>query len=207
MDGPALNRNIGRLHQGTSRCVIGALPVSYTQEDAPSSETINGNITAFVAPGLQLKYVTDGNYKALVHIPITEDNEYNDSVFTVTMISDDRAENYWTFHRYMETIQSGKTDGVPVADVRHRVYGNDGQYRNRRTWIPYIEVHMADDSFQRHQIIRYERCYPLKVSDLDLNFMGPSPVKFTMSFLYSLKRIIRMDPPQKDTTPNCIVNK
>lgn len=204
MDGPLLDRNIGRLHQGTARCVIGPLPVSYDQDDAPSSEVINGNITAFVAPGLQLKYVTDGNYKAMVQIPTTEDNEYMDKVFTVTMICDDRAENYWALHRYMQTIQSGKTDAFPITDLHHRVFGADGQYRNRRTWIPYIDIHMADDSYQEHQVIRYQRCYPLMLSDLDMNFGAPNPVKFTATFSYTLKTIERNPPPQENTTPACI---
>ena len=78
MDGPLLDRNLGRLHQGTARCEIGPLPVSYEEDDAPSSESVNGSITAFVAPGLTQKYKLDGNYKAYVHIPITEDNEYYD---------------------------------------------------------------------------------------------------------------------------------
>lgn len=206
MDGPLLSRNIGRLHQGTARCTIGPMPVSYDQVDAPPSETINGNITAFVAPGLSLKYKTDGSYRALVHIPVQEDNEYNEKVLTITMICDDYMENYWAINRYMETIQSGQRDAYPIADRKHRIFGNDGHYRNRLTWIPYIDIHMADDSHQKHQIIRFQRCYPIELEQLSLNFLGTDPVKFTVSFIYSLRTIERLAPPEENTTPSCIAN-
>jgi hypothetical protein len=114
-----------------------------------------------------LKYKTDGNYRALVHIPIQEDNEYNEKVLTITMICDDRMENYWAINRYMETIQSGPRDAYPIEDKKHRVYGNDGYYRNRRTWIPYIDIHMADDSYQKYQIIRFHRCYPIEFQNIE----------------------------------------
>ena len=205
-DSPFLDHNPGRLHQGTARCEIAYLPVSYAEQDAPPFETINASITAFIATGLQLKYHTDGSYKGMVHIPITEDNQYNDKVLTINMIVDDRQENYWTLHRYMETIMSGETDGFPIRDPRSRIYANDGHYRNRLTWIPYIEISMADDSYQRHQRVRFERCYPLELSDLSLNFLEPEAVTFTMSFIYSLKRIVRSLPPRVNTTPECVVN-
>ena len=206
MDGPILSRNIGRLHQGTARCTIGSIPVAYTQDDAPAEETINANITAFIAPGLSMKYKTDGNYKAMVHIPIQEDNQYDNKVLTITMICDDYMENYWTLHRYMETLQSGKTNGYPVMDTNHRVYGFDKFYRNRRTWIPQIDIHMADDSYQKHQIIRFERCYPTELEQFNLNFLTPEPVKFTVSFVYSLKSIIRLPPPTENTSVACIAD-
>lgn len=206
MDGPLLSRNIGRLHQGTARCNIGPIPMSFTQSNSPSSETVNGNITAFTAPGLTLKYKTDGSYKSMVHIPITEDNEYYEKVLTITMICDDRMENYWTLNRYMETLQSGETDAFPIEDRNHRVYGNDHYYRNRRAWIPFIDIHMADDSMQKHQIIRFQRCYPIDLEQLSLNFLSPDPVKFTISFIYSLRTIERLAPPEEHTTPSCIAN-
>lgn len=204
MDGPLLDRNLGRLHQGTARCEIGLFPVSYEQDDSPAFESVNGNITAFVAPGLSQKYKLDGNYKAYVHLPITEDNEYYDKMLTITMIADDRMENYWAIHRYMQTIQSGQTDAFPIQDQKHRVYGADGHYRNRRTWIPYINIHMADDSYQKHQIIRFQRCYPLELEQLALNFMGPDPVKFTVTFVYSLLTVERQTPPNETDPVNCI---
>lgn len=204
MDGPLQNRNLGRLHQGTARCEIGPLPVSYEQKDSPSSESVNGNITAFVAPGLSQRYKLDGNYKAMVHIPLTEDNEYYDKLLTINMIVDDRMENYWTLYRYMQTIQSGETDAFPIKNQNHRVYGFDSQYRNRRTWIPYINIHMADDSYQKHQIIKFHRCYPLELEQLSLNFMGPDPIKFTVSFLYSLVTVERQSPPNEIDPVNCI---
>ncbi len=204
MDGPLLDRNLGRLHQGTARCEIGPIPVSYDETDAPSFEAVNGNITAFVAPGLSLKYKLDGNYKAYVHIPITEDNEYYDKLLTITMICDDRMENYWNLHRYMQTIQSGATDAFPAQNLKHRVYGQDGFYRNRRTYIPYINIHMADDSYQKHQIVKFERCFPLELEQLSMNFMGQDPVKFTVSFVYSKLTVERQAPPNEIDPVNCI---
>lgn len=201
VEGPFLDHNPGRLHQGTARCSIGLMPVSYEQEDAPPSESINASITAFVAPGLELKYVRDGSYKALVHIPVTEDNAYYDKVLTVNMICDDRQENYWALHRYMETIQSGQTNGYPIEDVNHRVNGRDGHYRNRVTYIPRVDIVMADDSYQKHQTIRFQRCYPAKIDDLQLNFGNPDPVTFVVHFIYTFKKIIREEPPSKSIVP------
>lgn len=208
MDGPLIDRWVGRLHQGTARCVISDLPVSYKESDAPSSETINANITSFVGPGLQLRYQIDGSYKGMVHIPVTEDNQYYDKLITMSMIADDRSENYWTLHRYMSTIQSGMTgpNAYPIRDANHRVYGFDEHYRNRRTWIPFIEIHMADDSFQEWQIIRYERCWPTDISDLSLNFLSPEPVSFTMSWTYEVKKIIRIPESVPNTPPKCVTN-
>jgi len=208
MDGPLLDRWVGRLHQGTARCIISDLPVSYAEEDAPSSETINANITSFVGPGLQLRYQIDGSYKGLVHIPVTEDNQYYDKLITMNMIVDDRQENYWTLHRYMSTIQSGMTgpNANPQKDYNHRIYGADKHYRNRRMWIPFIEIHMADDSYQEWQIIRYERCWPTDISDLSLNFLAPEPVNFNMSWTYEVKKIIRCPKPIADVPPKCITN-
>ena len=40
------DHNLNRLHQGTARCVIAELPVSYEEWDAPPFEAINANIKA-----------------------------------------------------------------------------------------------------------------------------------------------------------------
>jgi hypothetical protein len=197
MQGPLPDHNYNRLHQGAARIVIGELPVSYAESDAPPSESINSSITQFSIPGLDLNYQTDFNYKGHVHIPMTEDNEYKNKLLVVTMIADDRQENYWTLHRYMETIQSGETDGYPIEDTDHRIYGHDKQYRNRLTYIPTINIVMADDSMQKHQTLSFQRCYPLVISDLQMNFIEPAPVTFTISFVYSIKTILREEPPHE----------
>lgn len=202
-DGPALDHNLNRLHQGTARCIIGSLPVSYTQGDAPPSVAINASITAFRAPGLELKYATDSSYKAIVHIPVTEDNAYYKNVLTVTMIADDRSENYFALHRYMETIQR-KT--FSIEDTDHRIYSYDRKYRNRLTYIPRIDIIVADDSMQKHQTIRFERCFPLLEDELKFDFQKPVPVVFTQSFLFSWKEILRENPPTKDTTPIGVID-
>jgi hypothetical protein len=202
-DGPALDHNLNRLHQGTARCIIGSMPVSYTQDDAPPSVAINASITAFRAPGLELKYVTDASYKGIVHIPVTEDNAYFGKALTITMISDDRSENYFAFHRYMETLQR-KT--FPIEDTDHRIYSFDRTYRNRLAYIPRIDIVVADDSMQKHQTIRFERCYPLLEDELKFDFQKPSPVVFTQSFVYSWREIIREIPPTENTTPIGVVD-
>ena len=201
------DHNLNRLHQGTARCVIAQLPVSYEETDAPPFEAVNANIKAFVSTGMTLHYVTDGNYKANVHIPVTEDNLFYDKLLTITMIADDRQENYWNLFRYMETIMRGATQpAFPIWDTNSRIWGIDKKYRNRLMWIPYIDIVMADDSYQRHQTIRFERCYPTELSDLSMNFLSPDPVTFTMSFVYSMQTIIRDLPPHPDSLPACITN-
>jgi hypothetical protein len=63
---------------------------------------------------------------------------------------------------------------------------------------------MADDSYQKHQIIHYKRCFPISISEIQHNFMQPDPVKFTASFLYELVEIDRQEPPNEIDPVNCI---
>ena len=187
LSGPLLSNWPGRLHMGTTRCTIGWLPVDYSQSDAPSFETINATILSYICPQLSIRYQIDGNYKGLVHIPVQEDNEYGNKILTITMILDERQENYWALWRYMQTIQSGQTNGFPIKDDKSRVYAYDGFYRNRLTYIPSIQINIADDSFQKWTTLNYSRCYPVDISDLNFNFNSPGsePVTFTITFLYS----------------------
>lgn len=201
-----LQRTLGRQHQGTGRCEIGQIPMSFNDDDSPVFETVNASITTFSTPGLTLTYATDASFKGIVHIPITEDNEYYNKVVTISMICDDRQENYFTLHRYMETIQSGQTGGNPITDTRHRVYGLDNTYRNRLMYIPRIDIIMADDSLEKQQIIRFERCFPLELSNLDMTFNEPSPVTFNVTFNYGLKKLIRT-PPLSTPPVMCVANK
>ena len=198
---PIQVQNFSRMHQGTCRCVIGHLPVSYEQEDAPPEEAMNAMITGFVASGLELKYVLDGHYKANVHIPITEDNQYFDKLITINMIADGRMENYWTLRRYMRTIQSGATNGYPITEPTHRVRLFDGIYRNRLMWIPRIDIIFADDSYQKSQTMRFYRCFPTSIGDLNLDFKSPEPVNFNISFVYDFEEILREPPPSEDIVP------
>lgn len=204
MDGPYLDHNQNRLHQGTARCVIGALPVSYEQEDAPPYETINGLIKSFIAPGLELHYEMDASYKAITNVPVTEDNAFYNKLLSIEMICDDRQENYWALDRYIQTIQSGKMNGFPILDKSHRIYGNDGQYRNRLMYIPRIDIIMGDDSYQKHQTIRFSRCFPADIGDLNMNFLDPDPVTFNVHFYYTGREIIREEPPRENTIPTGI---
>ena len=198
---PIQDHNFNRLHQGTFRCTIGALPVSYTEDDAPPEEAINALINGFVVSGLELKYDKDATYKAIAHIPVTEDNQYFDKLLTINMICDGRLENYWTLRRYMRTIQSGQTNGYPETDHNHRVWSFDNTYRNRLTWIPRIDIAMADDSLQKHQTLRFSRCYPTALSDINAQFNAPDPVTFNISFVYSFEETIREEPPSEDIVP------
>lgn len=208
------------VHQGFVRCRIGELPVSYDPDydykhhidnpikahTAPPPEVVNANIQNFTIPGLGLNYAKEGHYKFSVYIPTTEDNEYTDQSLSVTMLADDYYENYWAIHRYMETIQSGQTDAFPILDKNHRVYGYNHRYRNRLTWIPYIDFHMGDDRAQHHMIIRYYRCYPTSISSLSVTPGSVSPVTFNVSFNYQVKRIIRLPDPNNLMSAICVIS-
>ena len=202
LTGPLLDLWPGRLHQGTTRCVISWLPVNYEQQDAPSYETINATIFTYTWPGLKLEYAIDGSYKGMVHIPLTEDNQYYNKPLTITFIMDERQQNYWAFWRYMTTVQSGQTNGWPVLDKKFRAYFPDGYYRNRVTYIPSIEIHVADDSFQQWTVMSFQRCYPVDLSDIQINNTAPECVTFTMSFVYSFIQVTR-DLENPDTN-NCV---
>lgn len=204
--GPFQDHKLNRLHQGTARLTIGGVPVSFDEPDSPPEESINALITGFTIPGFDIDYATQAHYKGIVHIPISEDNAYKGKILAVNAIADDRQENYWTLYRYMETIRSGQTGGFPAHDIKHRVYGKDGFYRNRLTYIPRIDIVMADDSMQRHQRMIFHRCYPVTISELTINFNDNSPVTFTASFVFSMHTIERYDPPTEDTTPMSVLD-
>ena len=218
-----LNRNLCRnpvpVHQGFIRCRIGDLPVSYDPNydgkhpvddvtkahTAPAPEVINANIQSFTFPGLGLSYAGEYHYKFRTLIPTTEDNEYLDDTISVTLLADDYYENYWAINRYMETIQSGQTDAYPILDHNHRVYGYNHRYRNRLMWIPYIEFHLGDDRAQQHMIIRYYRCSPTSLSSLTITPGSVSPVTFSLSFKYQIRKIIRLPDPNSILSAICVV--
>lgn len=201
--GPPLDHTLNRLHQDSSRIVIGEIPVSFAEKDSPPHESINALITGFIAPGLVIKYATDPHYKGMVHIPVQEDNQYDDKILTVNMISDDRADSWWCLYRYMKTIQSGQTGGYPELDVHSQVYDNNGFYKNRLSYIPSIDIIVADGSMQRNSTIRFLRCFPIQLGDLQftINTSEPALVAFTVSFLYSDRDFIRDLPPSANIIP------
>lgn len=197
MQGPFQDHKLNRLHQGTARLVIGNIPISFEEHDAPPSESVNALITSFTIPGLELEYETQAHYKSIVHIPVSEDNSYKGKILIVNMILDDRQENYWTIWRYMETIRSGRTGGYPVTELTNRIFGNDKQYRNRLTWIPRIDIVMGDDSNQRHQRLVFHRCYPLTLGELQMNFIDDAPVSVAVGFLFGMSTVERDEPPHE----------
>lgn len=197
---PILDHTLNRLHQGSSRITISDIPISYQQGDAPARETINAMITSFVCPGLELRYAVEASYKAMVHIPMTEHNEYNQKILSVNMICDDRQENYWSIRRYMDTLQKGFA-AYPDLNLNSAVYDHNGNYKQRTTFIPIIDITMADGSMQTHQIIRFKRCFPLNLSDLQLDFKEPVPVNFMVSFIYSDVETIRFPAPSSEIIP------
>lgn len=201
--GPPLDHVLNRLHQGSSRIVIGEIPISFAEKDSPPHESINALITGFIAPGLVLKYETDPSYKAMVHIPVQEDNQYDDRILTVNMIADDRLESWWCLYRYMKTIQSGQTGGFPELDLHSQVYDDNGNYKNRLSYIPSIDIIVADGSMQRNSTLSFKRCFPIQLGDLQFtsNTSEPSPVTFTVSFVYSDRDLIRDPGPSADIIP------
>lgn len=206
-----LSRNPMPVHQGFWRINIGPMPVSYDEKrtvdtqpyTTPAPETVNANIKDWTCPGLDLTYAKEAHYKFVTNIPTTEDNQYDKS-FTVNMIADNRYENYWAIDRYMKTIMSGETDGFPIQNREHRVYGIDHRYRNRLTYIPYIDIHAGDDVAQEYMIFRFERCRPVSLSDLSIRPGSIEPVTFNVSFKYELRRLIRLPDPNELMTAICV---
>lgn len=197
-EGPVLDHVLNRLHQGIAKISIADIPISF-EGNVPAMETVNGLITDFIAPGISIRYETEYSYNVRVHIPIQEPNEF-DKLLTINMISDDRNENYHTLWRYGETLQSGHLAGAPILDTKHRTYGDDGIYRQRRSYISNIDVIIGDGSFQRHAIIRYKRCFMVNLSELAFNQSG-GYVNFNASFNYSDREYIRMPVPSSDIVP------
>ena len=205
------------VHQGFWRCTIGPLPVSWHDEahdatdtviphTAPVPEMVNALIKTYVCNGLSESFEFEYHYKFRTRIPTQEDNQYDDAL-TITMLTDQGYENWWGIHRYMETVMSGLTDAYPITNRNHRIYGLDGRYRNRLTYIPYIDIHCADDNSQERMIVRFKRCRIAKLSDIQPNPVGSvEPVPFNMSVLYELKEIIRLPDPNSMMSAICVTN-
>lgn len=202
------------VHQGFWRCRIGPLPVSWHDEQmdkadtarphtAPPPEMVNALIKTYICSGLSESFDFENHYKFRTRIPTQEDNQYDDTI-TITMLADQGYENWWGLHRYMETVMSGRTDAFPITNRFHRIYGLDGRYRNRLTWIPYVDIHCADDNSQERMIVRFERCRIAKLSDLQPNPGSVEPVSFNISVLYELKRIIRLPDPNSLMSAICV---
>ena len=210
-----LTRSPVPVHMGFWRCRIGPLPVSYEDEagdaqfttvphTAPPPEITNALIKSFNCTGLSESFEKEAHYKFVTRIPTQEDNQYDDS-FTITLLCDNWYENWWAFHRYMETVMSGQTGGFPIENRDHRVYGIDKSYRNRLTFIPYIELHAADDAAQEHMIVRFERCRITKLSDMDVSRPGSAdPLPFSLTIQYEIKRIIRLPDPNDMMSAICV---
>jgi hypothetical protein len=202
------------VHQGFWRCTIGPLPVSWhdeafdatdtvTPHTAPVPEMVNALIKTYICNGLQESFEFENHYKFRTRIPTQEDNQYDGSL-TITMLADQGYENWWGIHRYMDTVMSGYTGGFPIEDLHHRVFGTDGRYRNRLTFIPYIDIHCADDNSQERMIVRYKRCRISNLSDLQPNPGSIDPVPFNISVLYELKDIIRLPDPNSYMSAICV---
>ena len=199
-----LDHKQNRLYQGTSKITIGNIPVAYKTDtdendiNSPPEETINGLITSFTVPGVELEYDTHSHYNAIVHIPVSEQNAYKGKVLAVNMILDSRQENYWTLWRYMETIRSGSMDGYPIEDINNRVFGHDKKYRNRLMYIPRIDIITGTNYLQTQQRMIFHRCFPLILSELPTTFTEQAPATFTISFLFSNLTIERQKPHEEE---------
>ena len=204
-------RNPFPVHQGFLRLRISELPVNYQERrksvtepyTTDAQETINANIKDWVCPGLSCSLAKEGHYKFVTRIPTQEDNQYDDTI-TVNMLADNRWENYWAINRYMEVVQSGQTDADPVRDVRHRVYGIDQRYRNRLTYIQWIDMHFADDVAQEYMVVRLERCRFAALSAMSLKPGTIEPASFNLTINYEIRRIIRMPDPNELMNAICI---
>jgi hypothetical protein len=206
-----LMRNPVPVHQGFLRLRISELPVNYQERrtsvtepyTTDAQETINANIKDWVCPGLSCSLAKEGHYKFVTRIPTQEDNQYDDTI-TVNMLADNRWENYWAINRYMEVVQSGQTDADPVRDVRHRIYGIDHRYRNRLTYIQWIDMHFADDVAQEYMVVRLERCRFAALSAMSLKPGTIEPASFNLTINYEIRRIIRMPDPNELMNAICI---
>lgn len=206
-----LTRNPMLVHQGFWRIRIGPLPVSYKETrkspqdpyTSPAAETVNANIKKFICPGLSLTYLKEHHYLFSTRIPVTENNQF-DKILTVSMFVDNRYENYWAIDRYMRTVMGGQIGGNPIQNIYHRVYGIDRRYRNRLTWIPFIEIHAADDVAQEFMIWRFERCRITELSDIDITPGALIPATFNLSIQYENRRLIRLPDPNDIMTAICV---
>lgn len=206
-----LMRNPVPVHQGFLRLRISELPVNYEERrtsvtepyTTDAQETVNANIRDWVCPGLTCALAKEGHYKFVTNIPTQEDNQYDDTI-TVNMLVDNHYENYWAINRYMEVVMSGQTDADPVRDIRHRVYGTDHRYRNRLTYIQWIDMHFADDVAQEYMVVRLERCRFTALSPLTLKPGNIEPISFNLSIKYEIRRIIRMPDPNALMNAICI---
>lgn len=206
-DQGTLDHVLNRLHQGTYRCEIGNIPINFqTPGNEFAKETVNGLITSFISPGLNIKYATDANYGgAFVHISVQETNMFNEKILSITMLADDRFNNYQVLHNYMLTVQQG---GFAYPDLRENApaIGRDGFYRNRLMYIPQISIFGADGSYQLSHTLNFKRCFPIAMSDIIHSFGDAEPVSFNISFIFSAREIIPSTPPSNLVIPPLAVS-
>lgn len=206
-----LARNPVPVHQGFGRLRISELPVNYEEGrksvtdpyTTDAQETINANIQDWYCPGLQCSLQREGHYKFVTYIPTQEDNQYDETI-SVTMLTDNHYENYWGINRYMQTVQSGQTDADPVRDRNHRVYGYDKRYRNRLTYVQWIDMHLADDVAQEYMIVRLERCHFTAIGPLKFKPGVLQTVPFNLTIKFEDRRLIRLPDPNELMDAICV---
>lgn len=206
-----LTRNPVPVHQGFARLRFSEFPVNYVERrtsvtepyTTDAQEVVNANIMDWVCPGLNCSLQKEGHYKFVTNIPTQEDNQYDDTI-SVAMLADNRYENWWAIRRYMDVVQSGQTDADPVLDRMHRVYGTDRRYRNRLTYLQWIDMHLADDVAQEYMIVRLERCRFTAISPLNFKPGTLQTVTFNLSIKYEIQRIIRLPDPNELMNAICV---
>lgn len=203
---PPVKEVLNNAHQGKATLRFGPLPVSYiprNEDDIPPpEESITAKVKKFKVDGIKLAYA-DVAYPGLgglrTKVPISEDAP-SGSIQT-TLLCDARNYNWYALFRYMRTINGGYSNGYPVMDRSHRVWGGDGVYRNKEMYIPYVDYMLGDDAMHAHTQIRYKYCWPTDLGEISHSRDDNSVLEFPFTFVYTNLVIVKFD---KD---KCVVQK
>lgn len=191
MQGPLPNHAYNSMPIGTGLCVIGDIPINFSEESgAVSSISLNININSFGIDGLEMDFEKEYHFGSVIHIPIKVENDFNGQV-SISMILDDRMDNWYTLYRYGRTLLS-TADGHPENTGASRPFRQNA-YAQRRAYIPYIEVRMGDGSEELRNVFKFKHCYLKSLGKLPVTFGSEGMVTFDASFVYDDIEMKRLD--------------
>ena len=198
--GPIQDRILNYMPQGTGLCYIHDLPISYTDEDAVAHETIVAMIKGFSVPGLNVKYQSEAHIRTVVDIPVQVENDLGDGMtFTITMMLDDRMDNWYGIYRYARTLIS-PPDGSPETNPNYAPYHPTKMqpvYAQRRMGVDLIEIMVGDGSDELFNIFKLKRNMLQSISGFEMKFGTDAEyVTFTTTWKctnWTLERV-KQDP-------------
>lgn len=202
MQGPLPNHVYNYMPQGTALAIINKIPVDFDNDNPASSVSINALISTFDFPGLNIDLKKEYHFTTATRIPMQVENEFNNQI-SLSMILDDRMDNYWTLYRYGRTMLRPQ-DGYPERDRKLSPYNRQEIYAQRRMTVPFIDIRISDGSLELWNVIRLKKCYLEKLGSLSFSFGSEGEMTFNTTWSYDNLEWIRVE--QHETLPQPVAD-